>query len=92
MFYTILIFFYYIFQADDIIGQLIEAFKNLIKGMAGLKKNNTQFVAGNDKAKYPINFYNGQSMPWRVHIKDIPNQEVPKQRIQGNGKQNKQLN
>jgi hypothetical protein len=53
-------------KASDKIGELIDAFKNLVKGLSGLKKGaRTEMAAGNEKINFPINFYYGTKMKWR---------------------------
>ncbi|EAR87965.3 cache domain protein (macronuclear) [Tetrahymena thermophila SB210] len=79
-------------KASDKIGELIEAFKNLVKGLSGLKKGaRTEMAAGNEKINFPINFYYGTKMKWRHLLEQLKNHEEKKN--QGaNGEQNDTAN
>jgi hypothetical protein len=70
-------------KASDKIGELIEAFKNLVKGLSGLKKGaHTEMAAGNEKINFPINFYYGTKMKWRYLLEEIKNQEEAKKKAE----------
>lgn len=63
-------------KATDKIGELIDAFKNLVKGLSGLKKGaRTEMAAGNEKINFPINFYCGTKMKWRPLLEQLKNYE-----------------
>lgn len=56
-------------KAHDKIGELIDAFKNLVRGLSGLKKGaRSEFAAGNEKISFPVNFYQNQQMKWRKQL------------------------
>ena len=66
-------------KASDKIGELIDAFKNLVKGLSGLKKGaRTEMAAGNEKINFPINFYYGTKMKWRHLLEQLKNLEEKK--------------
>jgi hypothetical protein len=60
-------------EGEDKIGELIDAFKSLVKGMSVRKTNaKTEMAVGNSKMGFSKNFDYGNHMPWRSLLDNIP--------------------